>query len=178
MLQVFVRANSGGQPLEYSDLLLATATAQWENLDARAEIHQFTDDLNGIGHGYAFAKDFVLKACLYLTDDLPIQYKVRNFTKSNLRLIEANWVTIKESLATAVRQIARFGFQQKNVVAPFALLPIALFTKASGNWSLDTSSSANDAFSQMAIRKWFILPTLKNVSQHQQMRRLIGFAKF
>ena len=34
VLQVFVRANSGGQPLEYSDLLLATATAKWETLDA------------------------------------------------------------------------------------------------------------------------------------------------
>ena len=43
VLQVFVRANSAGQPLEYSDLLLATATAKWETLDARNEIHDFTD---------------------------------------------------------------------------------------------------------------------------------------
>ncbi len=43
VLQVFVRANSGGQPLEYSDLLLATATAKWEKYDAREEIHGFTD---------------------------------------------------------------------------------------------------------------------------------------
>ena len=84
VLQVFVRANSAGQPLEYSDLLLATATAKWEKLDARKEIHDFTDSLNGIGNGYAFGKDFVLKACLYLSDSLPIQYKVKNFTKKNL----------------------------------------------------------------------------------------------
>ena len=30
VLQIFVRANSAGQPLEYSDLLLATATAKWK----------------------------------------------------------------------------------------------------------------------------------------------------
>ena len=42
VLQVFVRANSAGQPLGYSDLLLATATAKWEKLDARKEIHNFT----------------------------------------------------------------------------------------------------------------------------------------
>lgn len=45
VLQIFVRANSGGRPLEYSDILLATATAQWKTLDARREIHDFTDSL-------------------------------------------------------------------------------------------------------------------------------------
>jgi hypothetical protein len=89
VLQVFVRANSAGQPLEYSDLLLATATAKWETLDARSEIHDFTDSLNETGTGYSFGKDFVLKASLYLTEDLPIQYKVKNFSKTNLRKIEA-----------------------------------------------------------------------------------------
>ena len=73
VLQVFVRANSAGQPLEYSDLLLATATAKWENHDARSEIHNFTDRLNEIGTGFKFGKDFVLKACLYLCESLPIQ---------------------------------------------------------------------------------------------------------
>ena len=35
VLTIFVRANSAGTPLEYSDLLLSTATAKWEKLDAR-----------------------------------------------------------------------------------------------------------------------------------------------
>jgi len=170
VLQIFVRANSAGQPLEYSDLLLATATAKWENLDARSEIHDFTDSINEIGTGYNFGKDFVLKACLYLSeikkDDeilgLPIQYKVKNFTKSNLRIIENNWEDIKISLLTTVRLISRFGFNSKNVVAPLALLPIAFYLKKRGNSSFDTSSSVNDADAQVAIRKWFIFATLKN----------------
>ena len=161
MLQVFVRANSAGQPLEYSDLLLATATAKWETLDARSEIHDFTDSLNEIGNRYSFGKDFVLKACLYLSD-LPIQYKVKNFTKRNLRTIESNWEKIKESLSTTVRLISRFGFSDKNVVAPLVLLPIAFYLMKRGNWSLDTSSKAEDADAQVAIRKWFVFSTLKN----------------
>src|SRR5258705_5560524 len=84
VLQVFVRANSAGQPLEYSDLLLATATAKWETLDARSEIHDFTDSLNAIGNGYSFGNDFVLKACLYLCENLSIQFKVKNFPTKNL----------------------------------------------------------------------------------------------
>ena len=138
VLQVFVRANSAGQPLEYSDLLLATATAKWETLDARSEIHGFTDSLNEIGSGYKFGKDFVLKACLYLCRYLPVQYRVKNFTKANLRTIEANWEDIKKALACTVRLMARFGFYSKNIVAPLALLPIAFWIRNHRNWSFET----------------------------------------
>ena len=162
VLQVFVRANSGGQPLEYSDLLLATATAKWETLDARSAIHNFTDSLNEIGNGYNFGKDFVLKASLYLSENLPIQYKVKNFTKANLRTIEGNWEKIKESLSTTVRLVSRFGFNAKNIVAPLTLLPIAFFLMKRGNSTFDTSSRAEDADAQIAIRKWFVFATLKN----------------
>lgn len=162
VLQVFVRANSGGQPLEYSDLLLATATAKWETLDARSEIHDFTDSLNEIGNKYNFGKDFVLKACLYLSEDLPIQYKVKNFTRKNLHTIEGNWEKIKESLSATVRLISRFGFNAKNVVAPLALLPIAFYLMKRGDPSFDMSSKTEHAEAQISIRKWFIFSTLKN----------------
>ena len=163
VLQMFVRANSAGEPLSYADLLLATATARWEALDARSEIHDFTDSLNEIvADGNCFGKDFVLKACLYLTEDLPIQYRVKNFTRQNLRTIEGNWGKIKESLSTAVRLISRFGFRSKNIVAPLALLPIAFYLMKRGNSSFDTSSEIEDAGVQVAIRKWFVFSTLKN----------------
>ena len=162
VLQIFVRSNSAGQPLEYSDLLLATATAKWEKLDAREEIHKFTDKLNETGSGYRFGKDFVLKACLYLCEELPIQYKVKNFTKKNLLKIEGSWADIKDALACTVRLISRYGFHSKNVVAPLALLPIAFFILKRGNQNFDTSSSIDDAEVQIAIRKWFIFSTLKN----------------
>jgi hypothetical protein len=162
VLQIFVRANSAGLPLEYSDLLLATATAKWDQLDARSEIHDFTDSLNKTGSGYSFGKDFVLKACLYLSEELPIQYKVKNFTRKNLRTIEGNWEKIKEYLSTTIRLISRFGFSAKNVVAPLALLPVAFYLMKRDNPSFDTSSKAEDAEAQVGIRNWFVFSTLKN----------------
>lgn len=162
VLQIFVRANSGGQPLEYSDLLLATATAKWETYDARKEIHDFTDTINRIGTGYQFGKDFVLKSCLYLTEHLPIQYQVKNFNLTNLRAIENNWTTIKLALTTTVTLISRFGFNSKNIVAPLALLPIAFFLMKRGDWSFDESSNKEDAEAQISIRRWFVFATLKN----------------
>ena len=96
MLQVFVRANSGGKTLEYSELLLATATTKWETLDARREINDFTAALNEFGNGFDFGKDFVLKACLYLCETLPIQYRVKNFTRSALLVIKKTGRVLKK----------------------------------------------------------------------------------
>ena len=61
VLQIFIRVNSGGTVLSYSDLLLSIATAQWETLDARKKITEFVDDINAIGSGFNISKDFVLK---------------------------------------------------------------------------------------------------------------------
>lgn len=63
VLNIFIRINSGGTILSYSDLLLSIATAQWETKDAREEIISFVDQINSIGDGFNFNKDFVLKAC-------------------------------------------------------------------------------------------------------------------
>jgi len=162
VLQIFVRANSAGEPLEYSDLLLSTATAKWERLDAREEIHQCTDNLNGIGGGYGFGKDFVLKGSLYLTPDLPIQYMVKNFTRRNLLAIEANWENVKTYLGTTVRLISKYGFTRKNIVAPLALLPIGFFLMRRGNENFDRSSEASDVANQVALRRWLVFVILKN----------------
>jgi len=164
VLTIFVRANSEGTPLEYSDLLLSTATAKWEKLDARQEITELRTHLNelGGGDGYKFGKDFVLKASLYLTQDLPIQYKVKNFTRSNLRKIEENWDNVKTYLATTVRLVAKFGYRWENIVAELALLPISFWLMKRGEESFDKSSKREDVVVQTEIKKWLTLALLKN----------------
>lgn len=67
VLNIFIRMNSGGTVLSYSDLLLSIAVAQWTG-DARKEIHTLVDDLNSTGDGFAFSQDLVLKAGLMLAD--------------------------------------------------------------------------------------------------------------
>lgn len=162
VLNIFVRANSAGKVLEYSDLLLSTATAKWEKLDAREEVNNFTDELNRIGQKYDFGKDFVLKGSLYLTEDLPIKYKVGNFTRQNLLKIEKNWVNIKAFISTTVRLVSNFGFSQKNIIAPLSLLPISFYLMKKGNESIDKSSEENDVRIQTEIRRWIIFALLKN----------------
>jgi len=52
VLNIFIRVNSGGMFLSYSDLLLSVATAQWKQRDAREEVTEFVDELNSIGDGF------------------------------------------------------------------------------------------------------------------------------
>lgn len=68
VLNIFVRINSGGTPLSYSDLLLSIASASWQKRDARQEITGFVDEMSKGGEGFNFNKDFVLKTCLVLSD--------------------------------------------------------------------------------------------------------------
>lgn len=162
VVEVFIRANTGGKKLEYSDILLSTATAKWKSLNARDEIYDFTDEINAIGAGYNLGKDFVLKGALYLTPDLPIQYKVKNFTKPNLEKIEDNWELIKENIHTTIRLISRFGYSDKNLISTLALLPIALYLSRLGKKNFVESTQQSDVRNQLLMEKWLAIALLKN----------------
>ena len=162
VVEVFIRANTGGKKLEYSDILLSTATAKWKNLNARDEIHDFTDEINAIGAGYNLGKDFVLKGALYLTSGLPIQYQVKNFTKPNLEKIEDNWELIKTNINTTIRLISRFGYSDKNLISTLALLPIALYLSRLGKKNFVESTQQADVLNQLLIEKWLAIALLKN----------------
>ena len=68
VLDIFIRMNSGGTVLSYSDLLFSIAVANWQELDARREVNELVETLNSTGTGFAFSKDFVLKAGLMLAE--------------------------------------------------------------------------------------------------------------
>jgi uncharacterized protein with ParB-like and HNH nuclease domain len=162
VMEIFIRTNTGGQKLEYSDILLSTATAKWRTLNAREEINNFTDDINKIGPGYSFGKDFVMKGAMYLTEDLPIQYKLSSFTQANLEKIEDHWEDTKAAIRKAIELVSRFGFSDKNLVTKLALLPIAQYLRNKDSNKYLDSSKADDVKDQNNIQKWLILMTLKS----------------
>lgn len=179
VLEIFIRTNTGGQKLEYSDILLSTATAKWRNLNAREEINTFTDAINRIGTGYCFGKDFVMKAAMYLTDNLPIQYKLASFTQSNLEKIEDHWDETKEAITNTVTLISKFGFTDKNLVTRLALLPIAQYIMLNKPKNFVTATDSANVSIQGAIQKWLIMIILKNGlgassdSKLTQMRKVV-----
>lgn len=162
VLNIFIRVNSGGTTLSYSDLLLSFATAQWDKRDAREEIINFVDEINEIGSGFNVNKDFVLKACLVLSDFSDISFKVDNFNKSNMLKIQDNWDDITKAIRDAMRLIASFGFSRENITSNNLIIPIAYYLKHIGlpnNFEV-SSSKIND---RAKIKKWFTLSLLKRV---------------
>src|SRR5690606_27315095 len=111
----------------YSDLLLSIATAQWKEKDAREVIHDFVDEINNIGEGFSFNKDFVLKSCLVLADFGDIKFKVDNFTKANMKVIEASWECIAAAIRSSVQLVAKYGYNRDTLTATNAIIPIAYF---------------------------------------------------
>ena len=160
VLSIFIRRNSGGTTLSYSDLLLSIATSQWTDLDARKEIHQLVDELNQIGPGLSLSKDFVLKAGLMLTDIASVGFKVRNFTQDNMKVLEENWQKIRDALVRTVDLVTGFGFDAKSIRAASALLPIAyyLYRIDAPN---DFASNERYVDERNSIRQWLIRSVLK-----------------
>lgn len=160
VLSIFIRRNSGGTTLSYSDLLLSIATSQWTLLDARKEVHQLVDDLNRIGPGLGLTKDFVLKAGLMLTDIASVGFQVRNFTQKNMAKLEENWQTIRDTLIETVQLVTGFGFDESSIRATSALHPIAYYLSCIGTPS-DFDSSTKYHRDREKIRGWLTRSILK-----------------
>ncbi len=160
VLRIFIRCNSGGTTLSYSDLLLSIATSQWNNLDARKEVHQLVDELNSVGQGLGLTKDFVLKAGLMLSDIANVGFQVRNFTQRNMVVLEENWQRIRNALIETVQLVTGFGFNSNNIRAASALLPIAYYLyQIDSPTDFDYSSKYRKEREQ--IRGWLVRSILK-----------------
>jgi len=166
VLNIFIRINSGGMTLSYSDLLLSIATAQWQERDAREEITKFVDEINNTGDGFNFSKDFVLKACLVLGDFPEIAFKVDNFNRRNMLAIEAKWPEMSQAIQSAVNLISSFGYNRVTLTSNNAIIPIGYYLVKRG-LPRNFVESANYIDDRKAIHKWLILSLLRRAFSGQ-----------
>jgi hypothetical protein len=100
VVEIFIRANSGGTKLGKSDLLFSLLSSSWDNADE--EMESLLESLNR--HGFAFNRDFILKTCLTLLGQ-GARYEVEKFRKAGVRdQIETKW----DDISTAVRDVLDF----------------------------------------------------------------------
>jgi len=162
VLNIFIRVNSGGTKLSYSDLLLSFAIAQWETRDAREEINDFVDEINQIGRGFNISKDIVLKASLVLCDIPDISFKVDNFNHTNMLKIEKEWDDITKAIRDALKLISSFGFSRENITSNNLIIPVAYYLKSIGlpnNFETSTTRIED----RKNIKLWFVSALLKRV---------------
>jgi uncharacterized protein with ParB-like and HNH nuclease domain len=166
VLNIFIRINSGGTPLSYSDLLLSIASAQWAKKDAREEIVRLVDEINKIGDGFDVDKDFILKTCLVLSDIKDIAFKVDNFNHTNMNTIEKKWDDISQSIRLAFLLLSSFGYKRETLTSNYVVIPIAYYLyKLDNPESFDIASEYEK--DRHAIAKWLALALLKRIFSGQ-----------
>ena len=56
-LKIFIRTNSGGEKLSFSDFLISTIISSWSKIDARLEFNNLEKEIKNMGF-YNFSKEF------------------------------------------------------------------------------------------------------------------------
>lgn len=155
VLDIFIRVNSAGTQLSYSDLLLSIATAQWKDRDARQEIHELVDALNATGSGFRFTHDLVLKSGLVLSGVKDIGFKVKNFTVENMNRLNDEWDRVAEALRVAVGLLHDFGLSGANVTARSILIPLSTYVHHRG-LTHAYREAPGEASDRRALRDWIL----------------------
>lgn len=175
VLEIFVRTNSGGTKLSFSDLLMSIASANWEHNDARNKIEEVIKEVFEVGKiegenketeisapQFRIDKDFVLKTCLFLFRD-NIRFKLKNFTRDTVRYFEYNWPKMKKSIVTAFKLFASLGFNNTTFRAKYAAMPIIYYIyKHKFDIALD-DPNYKDSHNKEMIRRWLLLTFVKKI---------------
>ena len=155
ILQIFVRINSGGTPLDYTDFLMSMIINQWgegrENINTA--IDSILDD-----YGFKIPKDIFLRACLFLTG-ANLNFKADNFKSDIIKTIKKDFSDITTYLRCSCKIFKNLGYSKDNLKSNLILLPLALYLKEN---ELEKVSAVSDG-QLKNIKKWIQLSILGRV---------------
>lgn len=152
VLQIFVRINSGGTPLGYTDLLMSIISNSWQ--EARDKIDETLKTINS-DYGFNIPKDIFLRGCLLLSD-LKLVFKVENFDSNNVVKIKNNFLKIIKYIKKSCNIFKDFGYSKENLRSNLIILPLAYFLYFNEYDNLDDAE-------QKIVLKWIQLSILNGV---------------
>lgn len=158
-LNIFIRINSGGEPLNFSDLLMSIAVANWTQKDARKEIHKLVDSVRE--KGYSISKDLVLKSFLYL-HSRDIKFRVTNFSKENAKEFETEWERIRDTILSTFDLLKSFGFTDFTLTSKNAVIPIIYYLYHKGIYR-DYSNKIEFKEDRERVKKWLHIVLIKRL---------------
>lgn len=162
VLDIFIRTNSGGEALSFSDLLMSIITASWKKLDARKEIPDIINQVFAVrGREFQINKDFVLKTCLVLLND-NIKFQIKNFDKANVINFEEHWPDIKRAIIAGFELIANLGLSNYTLRAKNAMIPIIYFIYQK-RITDEINHPLKHKEDKALIQKWLHISLLKGV---------------
>lgn len=123
-VNIFVRINSGGTPLSFSNMLMSMAIAGWQKKDARTEILRLVDLVNN--KGFNITQDYILKAFLYLYN-ADVRFRIKSFDNEFIGLIEEKWESIRDCIDELFELLRNFGLDRSSLTSNNATLPILYY---------------------------------------------------
>jgi len=158
-LNIFIRINSGGEPLDFSDLIMSIAVANWDKKDARKEIHTLVDNVRD--KGFSISKDLILKTFLYLHSK-DIKFKVTNFSKNNAVEFESEWDKIRDAILSVFDLVKSFGFSDSTLTSKNALIPIIYYIYHKGIFK-EFHTKIEYSSDRHIIAKWLHVTLIKRI---------------
>ncbi len=160
VLSIFIRMNSGGTPLSYSDLLLSFTVTQWTKLNAREEINELLEEIREDSE-FKFEKDLILRAGLMLGEVGNLSFKLSNFSKENIVFMEDHWESFKESFLLATQILKEFGIDNQVLVHDVAILPIVYFIFKKILKNPENGKYKVSNLDKKKMRDWLLISILK-----------------
>jgi hypothetical protein len=167
-LNIFIRINSGGEPLSYSDLVMSIAVSAWKKAKAREVIHGLADDIMNLG--FQINKDIILRQFLLLHSD-DIRFKTTNFTKEIAEKVEGEWDVIRTAFIETFRLLKYLGFNNGTLTSKNAVLPIVYYVILRGN-AASIVESKSESENRRIIAKWIHVILLNQTMATQSDRVL------
>lgn len=154
VVEIFVRTNSGGVPLAFSDLVMSVTVAEWP--EARTKIDELVT-LIRTETGIEISRDFILKAFLYVFSE-DIKFRVSNFSSDLIKTLKEKLDDLSEHIKSVCIFTKQIGLNNDAIRAKYALLPLIYYSyKNNMFWH---KSSKNDSSKDVAA-VWLKLALLK-----------------
>lgn len=162
ILDIFVRTNSGGTELTYSDLLFSTIKSKW--IDAREKFDDLLAKINK--EHYRFTNDFILKTTLllYATTTQELLYKVKNFRPNIIETLKKDWEKISDATTLVFDLLDRFYLtSEKTIPSHNALIPIVYWIFKNDIKGIGEEKNCVSEAQIGAIRVWLINTLLSGI---------------
>lgn len=162
VLDIFIRTNSGGEPLSFSNLLMSITTANWKERDARQVLPDTVKKVFAMGNpNFIISEDFLLKTCLVLFSE-NIKFQIKNFNKDIALVFDKNWDRVEKSVIAAFKLLEGWGFNDTSVRAKNAVIPIIYYIYYNELENVINKKTAC-LDEKKAMRKWLCISLLKGV---------------
>lgn len=153
VLDIFIRANDGGTRLSRSDLLMSVITLRWEQFNAREETENLIKELvDLLQPKRAIQREFLLRCALFL-NNLNFTIQVKNFTPSNISLLEETWDDVKNSLLFTAKWLRSAGLYGEALSGVNVAMLLSYYFRRVGISTGETELTSENA---ERIRQWII----------------------